>query len=454
MSTFFGLPRDKQWQRFVDNPYRILALSFALVMLLGSFLLSLPIAVNEGETTSYVDALFTSVSCVSVTGLTTLNTYTHWSIFGQVVMAVLIQIGGLGIMTFTTLLAAMFGRRIGLRDRLTLQQEMGTTGLRGMVKLVVRIVRLTFILEVVGGLIYVYQLYPYLGSSAIYYGLMQGLSAFCNGGFVFFDINLHYALVGDWLFTINTCVLIILGGIGFTVIIDVLNNWKRGFTYFSLHTKVMLVATAYLLLFSFLIILLLEWNNPGTLGPLSLTDKIQASIFQAVTPRSGGVFTLDFGAMYPSTLFFIILLMFIGGGPGSTAGGVKLSTVVLIFVASMTLFRGRTEVQLYERRINYTLVYRALGTVLFSVSIIIVCAFILEAIESISLFSIFFEVTSALGTVGLSTGITSELSTSSKWILIIIMYAGRVGILTLIGSITLKNRKKTLITYPEEHLII
>lgn len=451
MNASYVNPHRKRW---LDNPYRVLALSFASVMLIGSFLLSLPIATKEGNTTTYVDALFTAVSGVAVTGLAVVDTHHHWSLFGQLVIIILIQLGGLGIMTFTTLIAAMFGRRIGLRDRLTLQESMGQPGIQGLVRLVKRIIKITCIIEFFGGLIYSVQLYPYYGSWSIYYGFLQSISSFCNAGFVFFDNEMPYRFAGDWLFSINTALLIILGGIGFIVMFDFFKKWRKGFVYLSLHSKTMIVGTSVLLVVGTLLFLLLEWNNPLTLGTLSFPEKVLASFFQAVTPRTAGLSTLHYGHMYDNTLFVTIILMFIGAGPASTGGGVKVSTILIIFVASLSIFSGKKHVQIFERRIPADTVFRALGTVLFSLCLILIGTFILASIEYIDFIDILFEVTSAFGTVGLSTGITPTLSAPSKWVLIFIMFSGRVGVLTVVGSLAMKERGSDAISYPEGHIIV
>ncbi len=438
----------------IGNPYRYVSFLFIGVMLIGSLLLSLPIATRSGESTPYIDALFTAVSAVAITGLTTVDTHLHWSTFGQIVIIVLCQLGGLGIMTFTTLVAVLFGRRIGLQDRLSLQASMEEGSFQGLIRLVKRIVFFTFTTEFVGGIIYTIQLYPYFQEQSLYYGFFQSVSAFCNAGFVFFDNTLPYKMVDDWLYTLNTSALILIGGLGFTVIFDVSKNYKRGFPYFSLHSKLMLYGSLGLVLVGVFMIGLLEWNNPATLGALSMSGKIQAIIFQAITPRSGGLATLDYNTMFDNTQLFTIWLMFIGAGPGSTGGGVKVTTIVVLLLAGLAIFKGRKEVRLFERTVPHTIVYRALTTMLFSMILVLVGTFLLASLESFSMLHIMFEVTSAFATVGLSMGITPELSTPSKMVLIVLMYAGRVGMITFIGSLALRYRRKDRINYPEGHIIV
>lgn len=449
--------RHNKWRKDTIqsvNPYRILALSFLLVMGIGSLLLMLPMATVPGEHTRFIDAVFTAVSCVSVTGLATVDTYTHWTLFGRVIMTILIQLGGLGIMTFTTLVAIVFGQRIGLKSRLLLQEDLGQDGLRGLLRIARRVAYLTFGAEFVGGVLYVIQLKPYIGDEAYYVGFMQAISSFCNAGFVFFNNELPYQMVSDWLFTIDTCGLIILGGFGYMAIFDIMQNWKRGFIYYSLHTKVMIYGTVALLILGTMSILGMEWSNPGTLGPLSITDKIQAAFFQAVTPRTAGLATIDYGKVHANTAFLTIVLMFIGAGPNSTGGGIKISTMTVVWAAAFSIFSNRNDVELFQRKLATEQIYRAFATVLFSSILIILATGILAWVEPHRFVDILFEVTSAFGTVGLSRGLTPELTDLSKWTLIVVMYTGRIGVLTLIGSLAMRRKRPNPVTYPEGNVLL
>ncbi len=449
--------RHNKWRKDTIrsvNPYRILALSFLVAMTIGSLLLMLPMATAPGEHTRFVDAAFTAVSCVSVTGLATVNTYTHWTLFGRVIMTILIQLGGLGIMTFTTLVAIVFGQRIGLKSRLLLQEDLGQEGLRGLMRIARRVAYLTFGAEFIGGVIYVIQLKPYIGNEAYYVGFMQAISSFCNAGFVFFDNNLPYDMVTDWLFTIDTCGLIILGGFGYMAIFDIIQNWRRGFVYFSLHTKVMIYGTVALIVLGTIGILGMEWSNPGTLGPLSVPDKIQAAFFQAVTPRTAGLATIDYGKVHANTAFLTIILMFIGAGPNSTAGGVKISTMTVVWAAAISIFSNRNDVELFQRKLAAEQIYRAFATVLFSSILIMFATGLLAWVEPHRFVDILFEVTSAFGTVGLSRGLTPDLTELSKWTLIVVMYTGRIGVLTLIGALAMRRKRPNPVTYPEGNVLL
>lgn len=449
--------RHNKWRKDTIrsvNPYRILALSFLVAMTIGSLLLMLPMATAPGEHTRFVDAAFTAVSCVSVTGLATVDTYTHWTLFGRVIMTILIQLGGLGIMTFTTLVAIVFGQRIGLKSRLLLQEDLGQDGLRGLMRIARRVAYLTFGAEFVGGVLYVIQLKPYIGNEAYYVGFMQAISSFCNAGFVFFDNSLPYDMVGDWLFTIDTCGLIILGGFGYMAVFDIVQNWKRGFVYFSLHTKVMIYGTVALIVLGTISILGMEWSNPGTLGPLSVADKIQAAFFQAVTPRTAGLATIDYGKVHANTAFLTIILMFIGAGPNSTGGGVKISTMTVVWAAAISIFSNRNDVELFQRKLAAEQIYRAFATVLFSSILIMFATGLLAWVEPHRFVDILFEVTSAFGTVGLSRGLTPDLTELSKWTLIVVMYTGRIGVLTLIGALAMRRKRPNPVTYPEGNVLL
>lgn len=358
-------------QRYMQqNPYRLLALSFLGVMVLGTLLLMLPIASAPGKSTTLVDAAFTAVSCVSVTGLATVDTYYHWSMFGKVVMVILIQLGGLGIVSFTTIIALLLGKRVGLKSRLLLSEDVGQDGMTGLLHITKKLTIYTFVVEIIGGVIYTIQLYPYIGNAALYTGIMQSISSFCNAGFVFFDNNLPYEMVGDILFNINTMALIIIGGFGYLAAFDIWSHRKIfRFVDLKLHTKVMLVGTSFLILLGAVIFLGVEWSNPQTFGPLPIWNKILASLFQSVTPRTAGIATVDYNALHPITLFVTIMLMFIGAGPNSTGGGVKISTVMVAILASRTLFNNRPDTEVFERRISLVTVLKANG-IIFWMSVV------------------------------------------------------------------------------------
>lgn len=300
--------KNQVQQYMQQNPYRLLALSFLAVMTIGTILLMLPLSNAQGHSTALVDAAFTAVSCVSVTGLTTVDTYYHWSLFGKIVMVILIQLGGLGIVSFTTIIALVLGRRVGLKNRVLLSEDVGQDGMKGLLHITKKLTIYTFCVEIIGGIIYTIQLYPYIGDAALYTGIMQSISSFCNAGFIFFDNDLPYAMVGDVLFNINTMALIVIGGFGYLATFDIWSHRKlRRFVDLKLHTKIMLVGTTALILLGTIIFLAVEWTNPNTFGPLPIWNKVMASLFQSITPRTAGIATVDYNDLHPITLFITII---------------------------------------------------------------------------------------------------------------------------------------------------
>ncbi len=448
--------RPHHVQRYMQqNPYRLLALSFLAVMTIGTILLMLPISSTHGQGTTLVDAAFTAVSCVSVTGLATVDTYYHWSLFGKIVMVILIQLGGLGIVSFTTIVALLLGKRVGLKNRLLLSEDVGQDGMTGLLHVTKKLTIYTLAVECIGGLLYVIQLYPYIGTDSYYIGFMQSISTFCNAGFVFFDNNLPYKMVGDVLFNINTAVLIVVGGFGYLAAFDIWSHRKvRRLVELKLHTKIMLVGTAALIVLGTILFLGLEWANPKTLGQLPVWNKMMASFFQSITPRTAGIATIDYSQLHPITLFVTIILMFIGAGPNSTGGGVKISTVMIAILASCTLFNNRSNVEIFERRISMITVLKANGIIFLSISLVLLATCYLAWDEPYDFIRLLFEVTSAFGTVGLTTGITPDLSESSKWVLILVMFTGRVGVMTVIGTWALRTKPNKPISYAEENVML
>ncbi|WP_425061235.1 Ktr system potassium uptake protein B [Sporomusa carbonis] len=442
-----------QWRL---TPYQILALGFAGLILGGAFLLMTPWASATGQGLSFVDALFTATSAVCVTGLVVVDTGTYFSLFGQLVIIVLIQAGGLGIMAMATLMAILIGKRINLRERLIMQEALNQLTVSGIVRLTQYIIKVTLFIEFIGGTILAVRWYQDLGFKGIYFGYWHAISAFCNAGFDLFgsvtgEFSSITGYVEDIVVNLVISALIILGGIGFTVIADIGTN-KR-FSKLSLHTKVVLVTTLVLIIFATIVIFLLEYDNPDTLANLSWQGKILGSYFQSITPRTAGYNTLDISKFSDATLFFIMLLMFIGASPTSTGGGIKTSTAGVLAAAIWALISGKNDAEMFKRRIPQSIIYKAFSVMLISGILVIFVTMMLSITEKQPFIKIFFEVTSAFGTVGLSTGITPTLTTTGKLWIILTMFAGRVGPMTLALALALKTRKGT-IQYPEGKLII
>ena len=435
------------------NPSIILVIGFAAVIFIGAILLNLPIASQNNQSVGFVNALFTSTSAICVTGLIVVNTAAHWSIFGQVVIMALIQIGGLGFMTMATLLALLMGKRIGLKTRIIMQEELGQFTISGVVRLTIRIIQATFIIEGIGAILLAIRFIPDYGlGKGIYFGIFHSVSAFCNAGFDIIGNSLEN-YVGSPIINFTIMGLIIIGGIGFTVVIDVLRTKKM--KSFSLHTKLVLVVTGSLIISGFVFFFLLEYNNI-TMSGLSLPDKMLAAMFQSVTPRTAGFNTIPTGALRDSSKFLTIIYMFIGGSPGSTAGGIKTATFgVIIFAIYMEII-GKEDVEFSRRRISFETVSRSLAILVIALTLVSVVTVILSLVEpQFKFIDIIFETVSAFGTVGLSTGLTGDLSTAGKIIISITMFIGRVGPITVATAIAERHTgQKALIRYPEGKIFV
>jgi len=433
------------------NPPRILALGFMTTILLGALLLNLPRASVSGESIGFIDALFTSASAVCVTGLVVVNTADHWTVFGQAVILMLIQIGGLGIMTMATIFALVSGKKISLKERLVIKEQLNQESLSGLVKLVKYVIAMTLFIEFVGAVVLSYVFIPEFGlKQGIWNSLFHSVSAFCNAGFditgnSFMDYN------DSTIAIVAICFLVVLGGLGFSVIIDFLRHrsWKR----LSLHTRLVIIISFLLLAIGTLLILVLEWNNPGTLKDMTLGDKVRAALFAAVVPRTAGFNSIDVGAMMQATAFFTIILMFIGGSPGSTAGGIKTATFGVVIMATIAIIKGERDIEIYKKRIPQETVFKSLAIVTVGMGMIIGVSFLLTLTESWGFLDTMFEATSAFATVGLSRGLTPNLSNAGKLIIIGTMYAGRVGPLTMAFAFGY-NKKHKRYRYSEGHITV
>jgi trk system potassium uptake protein TrkH len=442
-----------QWKL---TPYQILVLGFAGLIVGGALLLMTPMASATGQQLSFLDALFTATSAVCVTGLVVVDTGTYFSVFGQLVIISLIQAGGLGIMAMATLMAILIGKRIKFRERLVMQEALNHLTVSGVVRLTRYLIKTTLLIEFIGGTILAVRWYDDLGPKGIYFGYWHAISSFCNAGFDLFGsvtgkFSSATGYVDDITVNLVVTLLIIIGGIGFTVIADVWTN--RSFSKLSLHSKVVLITTLVLIVFGTLVIFLLEYNNANTLAALSWKGKILASYFQSVTTRTAGWNTVDIGRLTDATLFFMVLFMFIGASPASTGGGIKTSTAAVLAAAIWALIRGRNDAELFERRITYSIIYKAFSVMLISAVLVIFVTMMLSISENQPFIKLLFETTSAFGTVGLSTGITPTMTSTGKLWLIFTMFAGRVGPVTLALALALKHRKGN-IQYPEGKMII
>lgn len=413
--------------------YRLIALSFLLVILLGSILLCLPISSRSREWTSLLDALFTATSATCVTGLIVFDTYTHWSLFGQLVILSMIQIGGIGLMTIIIMVFIFLKRKITLHERLILMQSTGTVQISGMVKLVKRIIKGTVICEGIGSLLLAIRFIPDMGFlQGSYYAIFHSISAFCNAGFDLMGQFEAYsslsAYAADPLVNATIILLIIIGGLGFLVWDEILRYGIR-FHKYSLHAKIVLTATTFLLIVGTLGFFVFEYH--GNLAGLSLPKQLLSSIFMSVTTRTAGFNTMDLSSLSESGSLLAIILMFIGGNPGSTAGGIKTSTLAVVIFAMISMSKGRKDVTLFKRTLGAEVVKQASVIIIIYLLNILTATMLICFVEPYSLTQVLFETTSAAATVGISQGLTPTLSTFSHIILIFLMFAGRIGGLSM-----------------------
>ncbi|MGB7604637.1 MAG: TrkH family potassium uptake protein [Lutisporaceae bacterium] len=443
-----------------------MVMSFAIIILVGATLLNMPIASNNGQQVGFVNALFTATSATCVTGLVVVDTGTYWTTFGKVVIIALIQIGGLGIMTFSTLLALLVGRKITLKERMLIQESFNQFELEGMVRLTKNIIIAVFSIEFIGALIYSSVFIPQFGwGRGFIYGVFHAISSFCNAGFDLMGAHTgpfssFTSYVNNPIININAILLIVIGGLGFSVWIDCLKAFKkRSLSDLSLHSKVVLTMTAGLILLGAIFIFLMEINNPATLKNLPWSGKILASLFHSITPRTAGFNTLDTGSLTMATSFLTIILMFIGGSSGSTAGGIKTGTAGILFFTVLSVIRGRDSTEVYKKRLPKYLIYRAVSVVLVSFLLVVVATMVLSIVEApynkADFMTLLFEATSAFGTVGLSQNYTTHLTSAGRIIIILCMFAGRVGPLSLILALVRSaHRNKGHIKYPEDRIMV
>jgi trk system potassium uptake protein TrkH len=439
------------------SPAQVLVLSFAALILSGTLLLSVPMSA-AGEPLSTIDALFTATSAVCVTGLIVVDTPTDLTVFGQVVVLLLIQLGGLGYMAITTVVGVALGRSLSLPERLTLQEALNIQTMDGLARFVLTVLKLTLAFELTGAAALTARMAGEYGlGRAAYYGLFHAVSAFNNAGFALFSDNLmRYR--GDWIVNLVITTLVISGGLGFVVLTEI--GRVRQYRRFSAHTRLVLSVTAALILISTALVWVIERNNPRTLAGLGPGEGLLAAYFQAVTPRTAGFNTLDIGAMLPASLFLLILLMFIGAAPGGTAGGVKISTFSITVAVIWAMVRGAAEPTLLGRRITPPLVARAFSICLIGFLALNVVAGLLLVVEGRELLPTLFETTSAFGTVGLSMGeagtpvsLAGRFSAAGKLLVVGMMFMGRIGPLTLAVAIA-RGRQVARVRYPEGKFLI
>ena len=427
---------------------------FGLAVLVGTLLLMLPVAQTGIDWTDPVTALFTATSAVCVTGLVVVDTGTYWSTFGEVVILALIQVGGLGTMTLASLLGLAISRKLGLRARVTAATETKAVGLGDVRGVVLGVARTSLVVEVAVAVVLALRFwaaYDVSPGRAAYLGVFHSVSAFNNAGFALWPDSLVRFATDPWI-CLPIAASVIVGGIGFPVILE-LRKRLRTPRAWSMHTKMTLWATAVLLVLGTLVITANEWRNPATLGQFDTPGRLLAGFFQAVMPRTAGFNSVDTGAMLEGSLLVTVVLMFIGGGSAGTAGGIKVTTFVLLLVVIWAEVRGERDVQAFDRRIGERVVRQALTIALLSVGLVTAATVVLVEITRMSTHLVLFEVVSAFATVGLSTGITAEVGTAGHLVLTLLMFVGRLGPITLVSALALRERQR-LYHHPEGRPLI
>jgi len=450
------------------NASRLIILSFLGTILAGAFLLTMPFATQTPGCMNVVDALFTSASATCVTGLIVVDTGSYFTPFGKTVILVLIQLGGLGIMTMSTFFLIMLGRRLTLKERITMEDTLGEKKIKGVKGLILMIVGMTILLEIIGAALLTlrfFRVYHYPINKAIIHGIFHSVSAFCNAGFsLYHDSLMRFG--DDWVITGIMGGLVLLGGIGFVVWYNLTHYyfWRRDRTRrgrLRLQTKIALAMSAILLVIMFLFLLAVEWNN--TLEGLTVGEKICRSVFQAITPRTAGFNTMPIDRLNPATLWITIVMMFIGASPGSTGGGIKTCTFAVILASVYRMVTGKRQVVIRKKSIAEHTSTKAISIVVISLAVVFIACTLLLLVETTTsrqycgdsyIGSLLFESVSAFGTVGLTIGITPHLSYLGKIVIILTMYVGRIGPLTLALLIGRKVQPPAVIRYPEESVMV
>lgn len=448
-------------KKFKLSTTQIILLSFLVTILIGSGLLALPISSASGEAVPYLDALFTATTSTCVTGLVTIPTVSTWSVFGQIVILLLIQIGGLGIITIMSGLMLLLNRKMGIDDRLLIQDAFNLNTMAGLAKFIKNVLIGTLIIEGVGAVLYMIVFVPDFGARGIWISVFNSVSAFCNAGIDIIAENSLCNYATNPLINIVTSALIILGGLGYIVWWDVIRVVKsrspknrKIFRHLSLHSKIAITATAVLILVGAILIFIFEYDNPLTIGKMSLFDKIQISLFQSVTTRTAGFATIPQENLTNASATVSIVLMLIGGSPVGTAGGMKTVTIAVLICSAFATIRNKNSVTLFGRRISEESIKKAVSVVVMFLTICAISTILLMATSNASPLDAVFETVSATATVGLSRNLTATLNTFGKLIIIVTMYFGRVGPISLAIALGSKNESQNVITEPTEDISI
>ena len=436
---------------------KIIAVTFAAIILIGAGLLTLPAASRSGVSCGFRPALFIATSATCVTGLSLFDTFSQWSGFGQAVIISLIQIGGLGFMSAATMMVFLLRRRISLKQRLVMAQSLSVSDMDGIVRLQIMVLKGSFLIEAIGALILFLRFLPEQGfSQALKWGVFHSISAFCNAGFdIFGSITPGSSVMefqSDPIVLLTLGALVVVGGLGFLVWQEIME--KRSFKRFSVYTRLVLVTTGALLLSGWVLTCLLEWNNPGTLGPMSVSEKLLNGLFQSVTLRTAGFASIDQALLTEGGKAMSMVFMLIGGSSGSTAGGLKTVTFVVLFLFMATRARGRETVCVYKRTIPQGQVLDAMTIAFIMIVLAVFGGIFISVTSPIGFTDGLYEAVSALATVGLTAGVTGSLSISAQLLIILYMYFGRVGVLTISMGFLTGDRAEERFRYAETNLLI
>ncbi len=440
---------------------QIILLSFLITILLGSLLLSLPISSVTGTSVSFVDALFTATTSTCVTGLVTLPTATTWSVFGQVVILILIQIGGLGVITIMSGFMLMLQQNMSIGDRLLIQDSFNLNTMSGLGKFIKSVLLGTLIIEGIGAILYMLVFVPDFGVRGIWISIFNSVSAFCNAGIDIIGNSSLCDYATNPLINITTSLLIVLGGIGYVVWRDVLRvlknrtcSNKRIFRHLTLHSKIAIVTTIVLIFGGAILILICEYNNPATIGNLSLFEKIQTSLFQSITTRTAGFATVPQENLTGAASVVSLILMFIGGSPVGTAGGIKTVTIVVLLCSAFATIRNKNSASLFQRTISADSIRKAVAVVVMFLVVMFSSIFLLSMTMDAPIINVIYESVSATATVGLSKNLTSSLNLMGKLVIIATMYFGRIGPISLAVALSGKSESRNVISEPTEEISI
>lgn len=448
-------------KKFMPSTTQIILLSFLVTILAGSGLLALPISSANGEAVPYPDALFMATTSTCVTGLVTLPTVSAWSVFGQVVILLLIQIGGLGLITIMSGLMLLLNRKMGIGDRLLIQDAFNLNTMAGLTKFVKNVLVGTFVIEGIGAALYMLVFVPEFGAKGIWISVFNAVSAFCNAGIDIIAENSLCNYATNPFINIVTSALIILGGLGYIVWWDILrviqsrsSKNRKIFRHLTLHSKIALTVTAGLIFAGAIFIFIFEYANPLTIGEMSLFDKIQVSLFQSVTTRTAGFATLPQENLTNASAAVSVILMLIGGSPVGTAGGIKTVTIAVLICSAFATIRNKKSATLFGRRISEESIKKAVAVVVMFLSMCAISTILLMATSEASVIDVVYETVSATATVGLSRNLTATLNTLSKFIVIVTMYFGRVGPISLAVALGSQNESQNVISEPTEEISI